>query len=155
LLIGLRRNATDKDFDAVDIGGSRKLIEWDIWEDRSIKKPVTWTTCSSTVFLSCGFNESAFSSLGHYKLEAEGSSLASKVPPPPIPSSSSASAPSPKTATSTNKTIKPFVATDDAEFDQNNYDFYDDLNVDLVHGRALFDAVGETAGSVVGAAGNL
>lgn len=40
--------------------GRQVLVEWDVWEDRRKKRPVIWTSCEATLFVSCGFNASAF-----------------------------------------------------------------------------------------------
>lgn len=84
--------------------------------------------------MACGFNAAAFSQYG------QGLS-ADPVVAPPKPGSSAG--PPPPTV---NKT-KPAVAKDDSEYEMDNCDYFDDLNIDMVHGRAVGDAAGTLGGS--------
>lgn len=134
-------------------GGVRKLLEWDIWEDRTLKRSVLWSTCTSTVLVSCGFNASAYTNFGlattpvvldDAVAAANANDKGGKGQT--SPAGTAITRPS-KRKDSSKKAKKVGNVGDEEEFKSKSFDFFDDLNVDLAHGRSLLGALGLGFGS--------
>jgi hypothetical protein len=107
---------------------------------------VRWNTCASSIYVACGFNSTAFET--SYSVASTPNALPAHMGIIEGNKTANKAEESPQDASNNNIT-KPTVNKDDEEYEMDNYDFFDDLNIDLVKGR-LAGAVGDVAGTIGG-----
>jgi hypothetical protein len=143
--------------------GTKKIIEWDIWEDKTMKKSIVWTSCASTVLFPCSFNLTAFENYYFaptFIVVNDGVTLKKKKKKtePVAGFGARIMAFATGAVNGTKKYAKKaFGLEDEAEFKSKSFDFYDDFILDLAHGRGLLgsslDQLGHGLASTVGSLG--